>query len=77
VINDERQRKSRAVAKAVVGPASPPPQVIELALRGLHNLGFKKSDARRAVDEISHRRVATGEALDLQQLLRGAIAALT
>jgi 5-methylcytosine-specific restriction endonuclease McrA len=76
-----RQRKSRAVVKAVLAPPLPlplpPPQVIELALRGLHNLGFKKSDARRAVDEISHRRVATGEALDVQGLLRGAIAALT
>jgi len=75
---DFRQRKSRAVAKPVLGPSpAPPPHVIELVLRGLHNLGFKKCDARRAVDEISHRRVATGEELDLQDLLRGAIAALT
>jgi 5-methylcytosine-specific restriction endonuclease McrA len=76
---DFRQRKSRAVANAVVAPhpPAPSPQVIELALRGLHNLGFKKSEARRAVDEVSHRRVATGEDLDVQELLRGAIAALT
>ena len=75
-----RQRKSGAVTKPVLAPPPPPPaatQVIELALRGLHNLGFKKADARRAVDEISHRRVATGEELDVQELLRGAIAALT
>ena len=74
---DFRQRKSRAVAKPVLAPRPSPSPVIELALRGLHNLGFKKSDARRAVDEVSHRRVATGEELDVQDLLRGAIAALT
>ena len=72
---DFRQRKSRAVV------AQPPPpaatEAVELVLRGLHNLGFKKCDARRAVDEIAHPRVATGEELDVQDLLRGAIAALT
>ena len=68
---DFRQRRSHAVAPP------PPPQVIELALRGLHNMGFTKSDARRAVDHVSQRRVANGDALDVQDLLRGAIAALT
>jgi hypothetical protein len=70
---DFRQRKSRAVAP----PPSPSPQVIELALRGLHNMGFSRTDARRAVDHVSQRRVANGDALDVQDLLRGAIAALT
>jgi hypothetical protein len=76
---DFRRRKSRAVASAVVAqPARPAAtEAIELVLGGLHNLGFKKCDARRAVDEIAHRRVATGEELDVQHLLRGAIAALT
>jgi 5-methylcytosine-specific restriction endonuclease McrA len=80
---DFRQRKSRAVAATLPSlsppppPPSPPPQVIELALRGLHNMGFSKTDARRAVDRVSQRRVANGDALDVQGLLRGAIAALT
>jgi 5-methylcytosine-specific restriction endonuclease McrA len=76
---DFRQRKLRAVAKAVVAPPPPPPpqQVIELALRGLHNMGFSKSDARRAVDHISQRRVAAGVELDVHGLLRSAIGALT
>jgi Holliday junction resolvasome RuvABC DNA-binding subunit len=82
---DFRQRKSRAAAATLPAmspppPASlrpPPPQAIELALRGLHNMGFNKSDARRAVDHVSQRRVANGDELDVQNLLRGAIAALT
>jgi hypothetical protein len=74
---DFRQRKSPSVARPVVAPSPPPSQVIELALRGLHNLGFKKSDARRALEEVSHRRAGTVEQLDVQELLRGAIAALT
>ncbi|MDB5214144.1 MAG: hypothetical protein JWO86_2071, partial [Myxococcaceae bacterium] len=80
---DFRQRRSRAVAATLpaLSPPSPPPppssQVIELAVRGLHNMGFTKSDARRAVDHVSQRRVANGEELDVQDLLRGAIAALT
>jgi hypothetical protein len=83
---DFRQRKSRAVAATLPslspppplpGLPPPPPQAIELALRGLHNMGFSKSDARRAVDHVSQRRVANGDALDVQDLLRGAIAALT
>ena len=78
---DCRQRKSRPVAATRPSlsppPASPPPQVIELVLRGLHNMGFRKADARRAVDHVSHRRAANGDALDVQDLLRRAIAALT
>jgi len=74
---DFRQRKSRTVAKPVLAPPPPPPQIIELALRGLHNLGFSKSDARRAVDQVSQRRVANGDPLDVQDILRGALAALT
>ncbi|MDB5217236.1 MAG: hypothetical protein JWO86_5163, partial [Myxococcaceae bacterium] len=58
-------------------PPPPPPQAIELAVRGLHNMGFSKSDARRAVDHVSQRRAANGDELDVQDLLRGAIAALT
>ncbi|MDB5216416.1 MAG: hypothetical protein JWO86_4343, partial [Myxococcaceae bacterium] len=58
--------------------SSPPPtQVIELAMRGLRNLGFCATDARRAVDHVSQRRVANGDALDLHDVLRGALAALT
>ena len=72
---DFRQRRSRPATKPV--PSPPPPQVIELALRGLHKMGFSKTDARRAVDHVSQRRVANGDALDVQDLLRGAIAALT
>ena len=74
---DFRQRKSRAVAATPSPMPSPPPQVIELALRGLHNLGFRESDARRALDQVSHRRIASGDELGVQELLRGAIAALT
>ena len=70
-----RQRKSRAVAQPVL--AAPPPPAIELALRGLHNLGFKKSDARRAVDQVSRRCVAAGQEPDVQTVLRGALATLT
>ena len=58
--------------------SSPPPtQVIELALRGLCNLGFRAADARRAVDQVSQRRIANGDPLDLQHVLRETIAALT
>jgi 5-methylcytosine-specific restriction endonuclease McrA len=88
---DFRQRKSRAAAATPPSPSPspsplsplspppslPPPRAIELAVRGLHNMGFSKSDARRAVDHVSQRRVANGDELDVQDLLRGAIAALT
>jgi Holliday junction resolvase RuvA-like protein len=74
---DFRQRKSRAVAKPVLAPPPDSSQVIELALRGLYNLGFRKSDARQAVDHVSQRRIANGDELDVQDLLRGAIGALT
>jgi hypothetical protein len=78
---DLRQRKSPAVVvpSRLPTPASSPPptQVIELAMRGLRNLGFCATDARRAVDHVSQRRVANGDALDLQDVLRGALAALT
>jgi Holliday junction resolvasome RuvABC DNA-binding subunit len=57
-------------------PPAPRPHVIELALRGLNNMGFSKPDARRAVDHVS-QRVAKGNELDVQDLLRGAIGALT
>ncbi len=59
---DFRQRKS--------------PQLIELA-RGLANMGFARTDARRALEDVAHRRAANGEALEPPDLLRGAIAALT
>ncbi|MDB5216021.1 MAG: hypothetical protein JWO86_3948, partial [Myxococcaceae bacterium] len=72
---DFRQRKSPGVATRV--SPSPPPRVVELAVRGLHNMGFRETDARRAVGHVSQRRVANGDELDVQDLLRGAIAALT
>jgi hypothetical protein len=74
---DFRQRKSRAVPTRLPPAPSPPAQVIELAVRGLHNMGFTTIDARRAVDHISRRRVATGDELGVQDLLREAIGALT
>jgi hypothetical protein len=40
-------------------------------------MGFSKSDARRDVDHVSRRRVANGDEVDVQDLLRGAIAVLT
>ena len=40
-------------------------------------MGFSKSDARRAVDHVAQRRVAEGEPLDVKDVLRGALAALT
>jgi hypothetical protein len=54
-----------------------PPPAIELALRGLCNLGFAQNDALRAVDHLARRRIENGDALDVHDLLRGAIAALT
>jgi len=69
VRDHERQRKSDAEC-----PADP---VVDLALRGLHSLGFKKTDARRAVDHVVQSRVASGEPFLIEDLLRGAIAALT
>jgi 5-methylcytosine-specific restriction endonuclease McrA len=66
---DFRQRKSIA--------AAPPRHVVELALRGLQNMGFAKAEARRALESVAVRRAANGEALGAPDLLRGAIAALT
>jgi 5-methylcytosine-specific restriction endonuclease McrA len=60
---DFRQRKS--------------PPILELALRGLQSMGFAKTEARRALEDVSERRAATGEALEAPDLLRDAIAALT
>ena len=60
---DFRQRKS--------------PHVFEVALRGLQNMGFAKTEARRALEDVAERRAANGEALEAPDLLRGAIAALT
>jgi hypothetical protein len=40
-------------------------------------MGFCAGDARRAVDHVAQRRVANGDALDLQDVLRGALVALT
>ena len=74
---DFRQRKSRPVTIALPPPPPRPPRAIEVALRGLHSMGFAKPDARRALEQVSQRRVANGDALDMQDLLRGAIAALT
>ena len=88
---DLRQRKSPGVvgpSRLPTAPASsslpsspaaapPPPHVIELALRGLRNMGFCASAARRAVDHVAQRRVANGEALDLEDVIRGALVALT
>jgi Holliday junction resolvasome RuvABC DNA-binding subunit len=79
---DLRRRKSPGVvvlSRLPTEPASSPPptQVTELALRGLRNLGFCATDARRAVDHVAQRRVANGDALDLPGVIRGALAALT
>ena len=79
---DLRRRKSPSVvvpSRLPTEPASSPPptQVTELALRGLRNLGFCATDARRAVDHVAQRRVANGDALDLPGVIRGALAALT
>lgn len=77
---DFRQRKSRTVAAPPPPsrPRPPPPlHVTERVLRGLESLGFNKADARRAVSHVVERRLATGHHLDVQDLLRGSIAALT
>jgi 5-methylcytosine-specific restriction endonuclease McrA len=76
---DFLQRKSRPAGSAVPSPPPPPPppEAIELALGGLQNMGFAKADARRAVEHVSQRRIANGDGLEVQELLRGAIAALT
>ena len=51
---DFRQRKSRAVARRTsLSPPPPSPHVFEVALRGLQNMGFAKTEARRAVDHVS------------------------
>lgn len=60
---DFRQRKSA--------------HVLEPALRGLENMGFAKTEARRALERVAQRRAANGEALEAQSLLRDAIASLT
>ena len=84
---DFRQRKSRAAAAMLRVPSppplrslpSPPPpaQAVELALRGLRNMGVGASEARRAVEHAAQRHGTKGGVLDVQSLLRGAIAALT
>ncbi len=79
---DFRQRKSRAAPTPPPSPSPPTPssesaEVLELAVRGLHHMGFRKTDARRAVEHVAQPRVANGDPLDVQDVLRGALAALT
>jgi 5-methylcytosine-specific restriction endonuclease McrA len=63
---DFRQRKSPGVAT----PVPPLPRVVELAVRGLHSLGFRETDARRAR---SFRAVS--RPMELRAARRGARAA--
>jgi 5-methylcytosine-specific restriction endonuclease McrA len=72
-----RQQRSIAIAATRACSPAPPPRVIDLALRGLHSLGFSKSEAKRAVSHVSQGHGANGDGLDVRDLLRGAIAALT
>ncbi len=50
---------------------------IDIALGGLVNLGFRRSDARRALAAVAQRRSPCVDAMPLADVLREAIAALT
>ena len=51
--------------------------VLERALRGLQNMGFRKTEAERALEVVANRLAASGKGLEAPQLVRGAITALT
>jgi hypothetical protein len=60
---DFRQRKSTPV--------------VARALRGLQNMGFRKTEAERALEVVANRLAASGQGLEAPELVRGAITALT
>jgi 5-methylcytosine-specific restriction endonuclease McrA len=69
---DFRHRKSRRVANDVEKPG----EAIDLALRGLVNLGFRRLEARRALDIVSARCTEGPTPLPVQELLREALGVL-
>ena len=51
--------------------------VLDRALRGLQNMGFRKTEAERALEVVANRLAASGQGLEAPELVRGAITALT
>ena len=51
--------------------------VVDRALRGLQNMGFRKTEAERALEVVANRLAASGQGLEAPDLVRGAITALT
>jgi len=74
---DFRRRKSRRLSSASPQPPTATAPVVDLALRGLVNLGFSKTEARRALDDVVRRRHPSIETRPVVDVLRDAIAALT
>jgi 5-methylcytosine-specific restriction endonuclease McrA len=70
---DLRQRK----AHRVTTDAKPACDAIDLATRGLVNLGFRVPDVRRVLDVVAERHRADGMIVPVQEILREALAVLT
>jgi Holliday junction resolvasome RuvABC DNA-binding subunit len=67
-----RSRRTRAATPEHASVAT-----LDLAMRGLINLGFARADAQRAIDGVSRRHANDAAPPAVQQLLREALAALT
>lgn len=72
---DFQRRKLNRARSANEPDGGPTARPVDLALRGLVNMGFAKSAAQRALDELTHRNESA--ALPVADLLRQAIRALT
>ena len=82
---DFRRRKSRRPdaaprpiqERSKTSHAAPAHELLDMASRGLVNMGFRETEARRALEVVSARRAAGGPGLPVQEILREALALLT
>ncbi|MBS2014030.1 MAG: HNH endonuclease [Deltaproteobacteria bacterium] len=68
-------RGDEGASASASATVSTPPEIFELAARGLVNMGFAKHDVKRALDIVCARRA--GEVARVETLVRDAIQALT
>lgn len=73
---DLRRRKSKCI-RASNDQAKPISTGVDLALRGLVNMGFAKSDAERALEDVLRRHEASAGEPSIPDLLRETIRALS